>query len=302
MKLVGMHTQEVAERIVEAFKHPERLPQALAPIFIHRNDDVPCRKWSWHNRFLVALSGTTDARGIRQWRQVGRHPKKGSKALWILAPLVKTVTEKNEEGEEVSHSILYGFRSVPVFRVEDTEGEPLPESEDKYEEWVKALPLLEVAESWGIRVGAYSHSANAPLGYYAPTAQAIELGVENLSTWTHELIHAADHRLPGSPSGRISGEIVAEFGGAILLECLGMPSDADLGGAYDYIQRYARKESKPVVKACIDLLERVCRCVDLVLETAEDCRTTAADSQAASPPMEAKILCEVESEQKVCNV
>jgi len=86
VRFYGTHTHEVAERIVEAFRTPEQLPKALAPIFIQRKDDVPCRKWSWHNQLIVALGGTLDARGIRQWNTVDRRIKKGSHALWILAP------------------------------------------------------------------------------------------------------------------------------------------------------------------------------------------------------------------------
>ena len=54
MKFYG-HAEEVSQRIVKAFQQPETLPKALAPIFIHRKDDVPCRKWSWHKRHYRAL-------------------------------------------------------------------------------------------------------------------------------------------------------------------------------------------------------------------------------------------------------
>ncbi len=272
MKFYG-HAQEVGQRIVEAFQQPERLPQALAPIFIHRKDDVPCRKWSWHNQLVAALSGTTDARGFRQWDEVKRKVKKGSKAIWILAPCVKNLKDKNDRGEEVQHRILYGFKAIPVFAVEDTEGEPLPAVDDRYDSWLQQLPLLEVAKAWDITVGTYSGSETAPLGYfqYATTGQAVMLGVENLSTWAHEMVHAADHRLAGvnTKPDRAHKEIVAELGGAVLLECLGMSHDADLGGAYSYIQHYADETKKDVVRASIEVLDRVCNCVKLILETAE---------------------------------
>ncbi|MCX5758752.1 MAG: M48 family peptidase, partial [Candidatus Hydrogenedentes bacterium] len=135
MKFYG-HAQEGGQRIVEAFQHPDTLPQALAPIFIHRKDDVPCRKWSWHNQLIAALCGTTDARGFRQWDEVKRKVKKGSKAVWILAPCAKTIKDKNVKGEEVVRRVLFGFRGIPVFAVEDTEGEPLPASDDRYDSWV----------------------------------------------------------------------------------------------------------------------------------------------------------------------
>jgi antirestriction protein ArdC len=287
MKLYGKHTQEVAERIVDAFRQPDRLPAALAPIFIHREDDVPCRKWSWHNQLLVALCATVDARGIKQWNKAGRKVKKGSQALWILAPCIKKVAEKDDHGKEKERQIIFGFRSVPVFAVEDTEGEPLPEGDNKYDSWVQELPLFEVAERWGIHVGTYTHQGANPLGYYryASTGnQAIMLGVENLATWAHELVHATDHRVTNLKGEKWHKEIVAELGGAVLLECLGKSHDADLGGAFSYIERYAQDAKVDTVRACIQVLDRVCECVRFILESAESVSTAAvsADSPASA--------------------
>jgi len=274
MKFYG-HAEQVGQRIVEAFRHPETLPSALAPIFIHRKDDVPCRKWSWHNQLVAALCGTTDARGFRQWEEAGRKVKKGSKAIWILAPCVKTIKEENAKGESVERRVLFGFRGIPVFALEDTEGEPLPACDDQYDSWMQQLPLLEVAKAWNITVGTYTGSEATPLGYFQVSilsqAQAVMLGVENLSTWSHEMIHAADHRLADAQqkADRAHREIVAELGGAVLLECLSMSHDADLGGAYTYIQRYAKETKRDPVRASIEVLDRVCNCVKLILDTAE---------------------------------
>ncbi len=277
MKLFGKKTHQVAERIIDAFKNPEQLPKALAPVFIHRNDDVPCRKWSWHNQLIVALCGTVDARGFRQWNQVGRNVKKGCHALWILAPCLKKITDKDEAGEKRTRQVIYGFRSVPVFAVEDTEGEPLPENDDRYDSWVKELPLLEVAEEWGINVDTFSHHGGNPLGYYrhaSDGSQAIMLGTENLSTWAHEMVHAADHRVGGLKEAKWHKEVVAELGSATLLKCLGLEPDADLGGAFAYIERYAQTAQIPTVKACLNVLDRVCESVKLILDTAEKLQVT----------------------------
>ena len=58
-------------------------------------------------------------------------------------------------------------------------------------------------------------------------------GVQNLSTWAHELIHAADDRLGKLGKCKVNNEVVAELGGAVLLQCLGKPVEADLGGAWN---------------------------------------------------------------------
>lgn len=279
MKMYG-HANAIAERIVNAFKQPDALPQALAPIFIHRKDDVPCRRWSWHNQLVTALCGAMDARGIKQWASVGRKLKKGCHAIWILAPCIKKLEEEGDDGKKKERQVLYGFRSVPVFAVEDTEGDPLPQSDDGYDAWVRELPLLEVARDWNIAVGAYSGSETTPLGYFqfgVSGQEAVMLGVENLSTWAHEMVHAADHRLMSHAlrTDRANREIVAELGGAILLTCLGMEHDADLGGAYGYIQRYAEESKKDVVRACIEVLDRTCNSVKLILDTAESLQEVA---------------------------
>jgi len=271
MKLYGERTHKVAERIVDAFRQPKKLPQALAPIFVRRNDEVPCRKWSWHNQLVAAMSGTTDARGLKQWNKVGRHVVKGSQAIWILAPCTKRLLEKDDNGQESERTIVFGFRAIPVFAVEDTRGEDL-ELDTSHSDWISRLPLIDVAETWGINVDAYSGRTNAPLGLYRyaeGTHGSILLGVENLSTWAHEMVHAADHRLTNLAGRRFHKEIVAELGGAILLECLGMTRDADLGGAFEYIQSYAEQEKVPTVKACIQVLDRTCNAVQLILDQAQ---------------------------------
>ena len=268
MNLYGKHTSEVADRIVNAFRNPEILPKALAPIFIHRGDEsVPCRKWSISNQMLCAFAGTADARGIQQWNDAGRKVKTGTKAFWILAPIAKKIEDK-ETGED--RVAIFGFKSVPVFRAEDTEGESLPYTEETEElrQWLRELPLSEVAETWGLSLGTYGGNPNGALGFYQHGFR-IMLGVKNLSTWAHELVHAADDRLGLlQGSSKIQREIVAELGGAVLLETLGLSEDADLGGAFQYISHWADNPENTVHQCC-KVLDRVAKCVNLILESAQ---------------------------------
>ena len=70
MKFYGK-AEESAKVILEAFRNPNSLPKPLAQVFIHREDNVPCRSWSWRNQLLVALQGYKDARGFRQREEAG---------------------------------------------------------------------------------------------------------------------------------------------------------------------------------------------------------------------------------------
>ncbi|NQU20174.1 MAG: antirestriction protein [Candidatus Nealsonbacteria bacterium] len=259
--------ESAATLILEAFRSGN-LPKALAPIFVNRKDDTPCRRWSWSNQLLAALAGTGDARGYRQWQAVGRQVKKGAKSFPILCPCIRKFEDK-ESGEE--KSALYGFTSAPVFRLEDTEGEPLPGPDPETVAWLESLPLRDVAQTWGVSVDCFNGKGGRYYGYYKH-GDAIALGVENLSTWCHELVHAADDKartITRAPGQQPDNEIVAELGGAILLEILGHETESDRGGCWDYVQRYAEKAKLDPIQACQKLLKRTCDCVALILDTAE---------------------------------
>ena len=64
---------------------------------------------------------------LEDGRKIHRNVKKGEKALRILAPITLTFKVKNEdceEEEEVTKTVLR-FKSVPVFDLSQTEGDPL---------------------------------------------------------------------------------------------------------------------------------------------------------------------------------
>ena len=84
--------------------------------------------YSFCNQMILMFHNCSQVAGYRRWQELGRTVKKGSKAVWILAPAYykKKVTVKDEEGEEEEQEVrkLY-FRSVPVFDISDTEGEEI---------------------------------------------------------------------------------------------------------------------------------------------------------------------------------
>ena len=260
-----------AARILEAFQSGN-VPKALAPIFVRRKDNVPCRAWSWSNQLLAALAGHSDARGYRQWQEVGRHVRKGERAFHILVPCIKRWSEVNPDtGEEEDRSYLYGFTSAPVFGLSQTEGEPLPPADPEVATWLQSLPLREVAESWGLTVDAYNGEGARYRGYYR-AGQGIALGVKNVVVWAHELVHAADDRA-GTMTQRYGqqpdNEVVAQLGATTLLEVLGHKTEADRGFCWEYVQQYAQKAKLEPIVACQRLLKRMCDAGALVLDTAE---------------------------------
>jgi hypothetical protein len=87
-------------------------------------------------------------------------------------------------------------------------------------------------------------------------------------------MHAADDRLGQlvERGQHWRSETVAELGGAILLEVLGKPVEADRGGCWQYVAAYAKEAGIEALTACQRCLKRTCDAVALILDTAEALR------------------------------
>jgi hypothetical protein len=171
---------------------------------------------------------------------------------------------------------------VPVFGYEQTEGKART-SDPKVTEFIENLPFKEVAEKWGLDVSAYNGKENGALGYYIK-GQSIGLGTANLSTWAHELAHAADDKIGElDKSTRALSEVCAEFAGAVLLTMAGMEEQADVGGAYEYIKNWAGAENKKTEDACRTVITRVCSIIEKIMTTADETadEMKMGESQAA---------------------
>jgi antirestriction protein ArdC len=223
-----------------------------------RGSDVPMQKWSTLNQFACFyLGGTSDARGYDQWRKVGRWPCKGSHAVYILAPMFRTVTtsktdaskEPTEAEEEIK--ILTGFRCVPVYRVEDTEGKPLDYRLELQAFDPSAFPLYSVAVAMGVKVQAgLTGRFN---GYFEPGTNTITLGTDDPTTFMHELTHAIDAQLPGQSEDKSYNEVVAELSSCFLCTLYNLPTHEQYTKAY--IQSYS--EAMPVALKIASAVDRV---------------------------------------------
>lgn len=267
MKLHGK-AQTVGEQVLAAFKTPDLIPDAMANVFL-KVGDKPSNQWSNMNRFIMALSFTDDARGFKQWLDIGRTVRKGEKAIYILAPLIKRNQEAN--GDKL---IPYGFKAIPVFRKESTEGDELPDVVNN-QPFIDSLPFIDLADKWGITIDVHDIHGSGSSGCYSyslntvPTdTKKISLAVENLATWAHELTHAADHRLGNLTTKRgqqLDNEFVAELGGCILLKLIGKHAQADLGGCFEYLSAYAKKHDADLFDTAYRFLNRTCHAIELIL-------------------------------------
>ena len=248
--------KEIMKTILDCFESGN-IPQAIA-YSVFPIPDIPSSRWSLLNRTLMYISGIVDARGFRQWKEVNRYLKKGSKALYILVPRI--MRRENEEGEE--KEILAGFMARPVFRVEDTEGEPLDYQQIKLPE----LPLANKAKEWGISVKAIPGNYRY-YGYFSQERKEIGLATREESVFFHELAHAAHQRVATDFKNAQCWrkEIVAELTAAVLCKMVGKTSRY-LGNNYQYITHYAKEANLTPVRACMEMIGDVERVLYLVLE------------------------------------
>jgi len=280
--------QERLEAIVAMLRQAieeDSLPASVArSVLREKKADRPSDRWSVGNRVIMRLCGTEDARGIRQWNEVGRRVKKGARAFYILAPLYKTVRRQVEDpdtGEvrEEEKQILLGFKEVPVFRYEDTEGDPLPEV--SYDP--PALPpLAEVARLYGIpvRYGPYTERF---YGWYRPWGgQEIFLATHDEDVFWHELAHAAHHRVKGSMIGGQDPvqEMVAGLAAAIISELYGFKLYVRRN--VEYARAYAaifegHSDARRTLGTVLRVLDEAAQVVRRILDDAE----TAAKQKAA---------------------
>ncbi len=272
--------REAMETVLKAFEQKNLEKVALA---VFKGNGKPSDAWSFFNRLIMFMNNTADARGFRQWKQVGRKVRKGAKAFYILAPVRKKVPVKikrkeervNEKGEvevvEIEETIyvdkLVSFKSIPVFKYEDTEGEPLKE-----ESFNVKIPyeFNGIINELGLKIK--TTALGNCHGRYCIGTKLIELASPELIVFLHELAHAVDDRLHGIKGGQIPiQEVVAEFSAAVIAYLMGY--QIPLGNVREYIEHYGFTE---LFKA----FARVERVVSFVVE-----RTARRSAEAVGMPV-----------------
>jgi hypothetical protein len=253
------------EKIVQLFSS-QQLPDLCAKALIAA-PEKPSSKWSFGNQLLMLLAGTADARGYRQWKEVGRHVRQGSRAFYILGPVfVEKHVDESAEEEDETVEVLVGFRTIPVFKYENTEGAELPTYTPR-----DPPPLLDVAERFGMKVNYLRLSA----GVYGLTdyeRQIITLATEDWTVFWHELAHAI-HRSYEPKTGHgqeTEAETVAQLVAATLARLYGRPDDSF---SWTYIASQARSASpQQVGRLCMRVLDRTKKVLDLIYPAKDDGR------------------------------
>lgn len=258
---------EVVPDLLEMFRH-EDFPQQLALTVIRRSSpdlaNKPSDKWSITNQLIQFFVGQTrDARTYKQWQAASRQVVKGAKSFAIIAPIIKKLHDDEKDEDEAK---IIGFRALPVFAIENTIGEGIPE--DDYTP-AQLPPFYTAAEKLGIRVSWKPIEANA-YGYYSLRSNSITLHSQDYCVFLHELAHAIQNRiegLAGVPGDK--AEIIAELSAAVLCEMQGITGYQQQ--SYEYIQSFVKgKDPKATMKAIADVLSTVEQIVNVVIKASTE--------------------------------
>jgi len=243
---------EATSSILNLFKSGN-IPQTVA-LLTNPSFNVPSKSWSLKNRLIAFANGTLDARGFLMWKTANRYLKQGSRAFYILAPLL--IKDKEEEDKYK----LLGFRPIPVFRAEDTEGQAL-----EYENLpVPEFKFMDVARSWGLNIKGIGLVSNY-YGAYNSKEKIILMASPEEEVFYHELAHAAHDKLGLLRSRTLKQkEIIAEFVSATLVYMTNKKTDR-LGNAYQYLKSYC--EDKDINKEVLKLISDIEKVLNLILET-----------------------------------
>ncbi|MDY6294869.1 MAG: ArdC family protein [Schwartzia succinivorans] len=269
-----------ATTLIKEFENGS-MPKAVALTIIDRlDDDVrPCDKWSLGNRILMYFQHTADARGYKQWKKAGRSVRHGSHAIHILAPMVAKRKETDKiSGEEKIKQFIKGFTTIPVFRVEDTEGEPL--AYDKLFNKPERHPrFFDVAEKLGISV-AYRPMERSAFGSFSVKNNSITLNSCDAVVFYHELSHAIHNTLVDLKTyDSAKAEVIAEFSAIVMANIAGIEGYEQQG--FNYIKHYAAKHStQGTLKEIMSILNDVEAIVNRALSVSDDYIDEAVDADA----------------------
>lgn len=165
---------------------------------------------SYQNAILIHVQkpDATRVAGYRAWQKLGRQVKKGEKAIYILAPIVKRRKaeekddrekerdeEENDEEPQPERRVV-GFTTACVFDISQTEGEPLPEPvkvRGKPGLLLKRLKDFAAKKDIGIEYPAHFRTIEgASAGGTVQLRPDLE-PPEEFSTLAHELAHELLH-------------------------------------------------------------------------------------------------------------
>jgi antirestriction protein ArdC len=224
--------------------------------------------YSFSNVLLIAAqnSQATRVAGFNTWRKLNRLVRKGERAIWILAPMVYKEADASTGKDD---KVIRGFKFVPVFDVDQTDGADLPsicnrlegdDPEGLYDQ------LLTVARSIDFTVEDYDF-AGSTNGDCSHANRRIRVKTSNsaaqrVKTLAHEIAHAVLHE---EFSDRAAAELEAESVAYIVCQVHGFDTS---GYSFGYVATWAGG-GEHALTGIKTSCERIQRCAATILQTFE---------------------------------
>jgi len=221
------------------------------------------RRYSAGNVLLILAQrpDATRVAGFSTWRAHDRAVRKGERAIWILAPMVRAATGDDAE----TAPRVRGFKWVPVFDVAQTDGAELPSvcrplsGDDGCADFER---LVEVARLIGFQVE--DHRFEGPTNgdcchrWRRIRVEATRSPSQRLKTLAHELAHAVLHE---SVDDLSVAELEAESTAYVVCAQLGLDT---AGYSFGYVATWAGGGGAAIaaIKASCD---RIQRAADLIV-------------------------------------
>jgi antirestriction protein ArdC len=224
-------------------------------------------RYSFRNVVLIATQcpEASQVAGFRAWQRMGRTVRRGERAIWILAPLVRRRSGATDE----DRATVAGFRYQAVFDVSQTDGEPLPTVCDRL---VGAAPegafdrLVGCATALGFTVERCELPGTVN-GDCSHRLARLRVEVRNdpaqqVKTLAHELAHAVLHEEVGD---RALAELEAESAAFVVCDHLGLDTS---GYTFGDVATWAGGGDEAVagIRSAGERIQRAARTVVALLE------------------------------------
>lgn len=235
--------------------------------------------YSFGNIMAIArqMPDASRVAGFHTWKSLGRNVKKGEHAIRILAPMVGKPKDAEAEAGAEAGARVYGFRSVCVFDISQTEGAELPafaRATGDTGDTLAKLVRFAGEQSISVELEAAELPGGA-LGISYGGRVAIAAGqspAEVVATLTHELAHELLHKGERRTSeNRNVRELEAEAVAFIVGSAVGL----DMASAStDYIKLYDGS-----AEALGESLEAISRASTLILKSLAVAADEGADNE-----------------------
>lgn len=218
--------------------------------------------------------------GFNKWRASGRNVRKGERGIAILAPILIPDPEQND------HKLLVGFKTVYVFDVSQTEGDPIPTRQaprlllDTPEDRAKIVGLDLLLTSFCTRRGvsvSWDYQHPSALGAYHLGDKRIairrDLGpVQSFKTLCHEAAHMLLHT---GAEERAAAELEAETTAFLVCHALGVDTSSY---SFAYLAHWSGD-----LEALLHAGDKASKAANTILDA-----LTRHDEQNHTPPHNAK--------------